>query len=157
MLPTSFIATITTSAISILLFNIATAHKAHQSTVGDLVECLGNKTRFRIAQDGPGLFITSPPYNSPSHTVEDYHDDAVSNCIIALRMPGVVQEVVPLEKLYPIVSTREEDMEAVEVPDDFVPKSKTDYNWDHYEEDKATEVDPRGERGGLKDATQLFC
>lgn len=60
----SFIATITTTAISILLFNIATAHQARRTTVGDLVGCLGNKTRFRIAQDGPGLFITWTPYNS---------------------------------------------------------------------------------------------
>lgn len=89
--------------------------------------------------------------------MEDYHDDAVSDCIIAIRMPGVVQEVVPLEKFYPIVSTREEDIEAVEVPDDFVPRSRTDYDWNHCKGDKEMEVDRRGGRGSSEVARQPFC
>lgn len=106
--------------ITVVLANVAAAK---QSTVRDLVDCLGNKTRYSISQDGPEILVQSTPWNFSTFTDDDDDDDAVYDCLDKLDMhSGSSYQVVPLDELHP--GQTDDARNLVTVPLDFVPESR---------------------------------
>lgn len=91
-----------------------------RATVQDLVNCLGNSTRYTIEYEGSGILIKSTPYIDPGGNAGDA---AVSDCLIATGiMEAATYVTVPLQELYPTVVGRRSMGDIV--PADFIPTSK---------------------------------
>lgn len=83
-------------------------------TVHDLVECLGNQTRYKILQQGPEIFVESTPFDYDTR-IEDT-DDIIWDCVRSANLHGgITSQIVPLDRL--------RATSTVLVPLDFVPKS----------------------------------
>lgn len=99
----------------------------HQALLQFKTLSTGNKIRYHITQDGPALHIYSTPYHF--NYSQDDDDEAISDCIIALRMDGVVYEVVPFDHLISTVSASTSNQQLsstifISVPLTFAPQSK---------------------------------
>ncbi|KAF6766941.1 hypothetical protein PSEUBRA_001430 [Kalmanozyma brasiliensis GHG001] len=88
-----------------------------RASVGDLVNCLGNQTRFVIHPHALGIFVQSTPY---SCTAAGWFDDAVTDCISSLNMTGAQAAIVPLDVLQPTNTSLSTN--SVLVPLEFVPE-----------------------------------
>lgn len=125
----------------VIILHLAHVH-AREASVRDLVECLGNKTRYRIVRDGTAeILVTSSPHEwtywqqqqqiSQQGDFGEWNDEHVSDCIVKLGLFGAVAyQVAPLEFLHPTVSTAAmEGEEAEAVSLDFIPTQQCDYFW----------------------------
>lgn len=105
-----------------VLFTLGTvvfsAVAAGEATVQDLINCLGALTRFSIRQVGPGIHITSSPFEFKD--AKD-GDDVVRDCLVKLEMQGVTHKAVHISELFPTIPTSAGF--GIDVRLDFVPRT----------------------------------